>query len=114
MKKRNLFTSLVKFVDLQSISGILLLITTLGAMFMANSNFADNYFQFWSTEIGFSVGESELIKPLLLWVNDGLMAIFFFLIGLEIKREVLLGQLNSSRKIMFPLVGPLGGMMLSV
>jgi len=114
MKKRNLFTSLVKFVDLQNISGILLLITTLGAMIMANSNFADDYFRFWNTEIGFSVGESELIKPLLLWVNDGLMAIFFFLIGLEIKREVLLGQLNSIRKIMFPLVGALGGIIFPV
>lgn len=114
MKKRNLFTSLVKFVDLQNISGILLLITTLGAMIMANSNFANDYFRFWNTEIGFSVGESELIKPLLLWVNDGLMAIFFFLIGLEIKREVLLGQLNSIRKIMFPLVGALGGIIFPV
>lgn len=83
-------------------------------MIMANSNFADDYFRFWNTEIGFSVGESELIKPLLLWVNDGLMAIFFFLIGLEIKREVLLGQLNSIRKIMFPLVGALGGIIFPV
>lgn len=83
-------------------------------MIMANSNFANDYFRFWNTEIGFSVGESELIKPLLLWVNDGLMAIFFFLIGLEIKREVLLGQLNSIRKIMFPLVGALGGIIFPV
>lgn len=83
-------------------------------MIMANSNFADDYFRFWNTEIGFSVGESELIKPLLLWVNDGLMAIFFFLIGLEIKREVLLGQLNSIRKIMFPLIGALGGIIFPV
>ncbi len=114
MKKRKLLSSIIKFVNLQSVSGILLLITTIAAMFLANSTFADDYFRFWNTEIGFSIGNYELIKPLLLWINDGLMAIFFFLIGLEIKKEVQLGHLNSVRKIMFPLIGALGGILFPV
>src|SRR5690554_2338720 len=103
-----------KFVRLQSASGILLLVTTIIAMGWANSPFADSYADFWNYEIGFSSDSINLTKPLLLWVNDGLMAIFFFLIGLEIKREFLIGELNSTKKVMFPLFGALGGIALPV
>lgn len=103
-----------KFIRLQSASGILLLLTTIIAMVWANSPFADSYSDFWNYEIGFSADSINLNKPLLLWVNDGLMAIFFFLIGLEIKREFLIGELNSTKKVMFPLFGALGGIAVPV
>lgn len=103
-----------KFVQLQSSSGILLLATTIIALVWANSAFAESYQDFWNYELGFVSDSFELTKPLILWVNDGLMAIFFFLIGLEIKREFMIGELNSAKKVMFPLIGALGGIALPV
>src|SRR5690606_1403742 len=99
---------------LQSATGILLLATTIIALIWANSPFADSYSSLWNYELGIVTDNFELKKPLLLWVNDGLMAIFFFLIGLEIKREFLIGELNSAKKIAFPLFGALGGMIIPV
>ncbi|MBU1011665.1 MAG: Na+/H+ antiporter NhaA [Bacteroidetes bacterium] len=103
-----------KFVKIESFSGILLLIATIIAMLWANSPFGESYQSLWQYKIGFSTQNFELSKPLLLWVNDGLMAIFFFLIGLEIKREFLIGELNSVKKVAFPLFGALGGMLFPV
>lgn len=114
MIKEKILSPFQKFVNLQSSSGILLLATTIIALVWANSAFADTYQSFWNYELGFVTDSFEIRKPLILWVNDGLMAIFFFLIGLEIKREFLIGELNSSKKIMFPLFGALGGIILPV
>src|SRR5690554_6172946 len=111
---KQLLSPFQKFVRLQSASGILLLATTIIAMVWANSPLVDSYFDFWNYEIGFTSDNIDLTKPLLLWVNDGLMAIFFFLIGLEIKREFIIGELNSTKKVMFPLFGALGGIALPV
>jgi NhaA family Na+:H+ antiporter len=87
---------------------------TLIALIWANSKFGDSYQSLWQYEVGFTSPHFELNKPLLLWINDGLMAIFFFLIGLEIKREFHIGELNSIKKIAFPLFGALGGMLVPV
>lgn len=114
MTKEKILSPFQKFVNLQSSSGILLLATTIIALVWANSAFADSYQSFWDYELGISTDSFVLIKPLILWVNDGLMAIFFFLIGLEIKREFLIGELNTTKKIMFPLFGALGGIALPV
>ena len=114
MTKEAILSPFQKFVNLQSSSGILLLATTIIALVWANSAFAESYQSFWDYELGFVTDSFELKKPLLLWVNDGLMAIFFFLIGLEIKREFLIGELNTTKKIMFPLFGALGGIILPV
>ena len=115
MFKTNFFLSpFQRFVKLQSSSGILLLATTIIALVWANSAIGDSYLGFWNYEIGFVSDHFELKKPLLLWVNDGLMAIFFFLIGLEIKREFVIGELNSTKKVMFPLFGALGGIIVPV
>lgn len=114
MTKEKILSPFQKFVNLQSSSGILLLATTIIALVWANSAFADSYQSFWQYELGIVTDSFELKKPLILWVNDGLMAIFFFLIGLEIKREFLIGELNSTKKIMFPLIGALGGIALPV
>ncbi len=113
MKKR-LLSPFQKFVNLQSSSGILLFATTIIALIWANSAFSESYQSFWNYELGFVSDSFELRKPLILWVNDGLMAIFFFLIGLEIKREFLIGELNSTKKLMFPLFGAIGGIALPV
>lgn len=114
MIREKLLSPFQKFVNLQSATGILLLATTIIALVWANSAFAESYQALWQYEIGISSDSFELKKPLLLWVNDGLMAIFFFLIGLEIKREFLIGELNSTKKVMFPLFGAIGGIALPV
>lgn len=114
MIKQKVLSPFQKFVNLQSSTGILLLATTIIALVWANSAFADSYQTFWQYEIGVVTDSFELKKPLLLWVNDGLMAIFFFLIGLEIKREFLIGELNTTKKVMFPLFGAIGGIALPV
>lgn len=100
-----------KFIKVEGLSGILLFATTIIAMIWANSGYADTYKEFWGYKVGIDFSSFQLIKPLLLWVNDGLMAIFFFLIGLEIKRELLIGELNSIRKATFPLFAAIGGML---
>lgn len=112
MKK--LLSPFQKFVQIESFSGILLLSMTILALILANSSFSEGYQSFWQYEIGFTTPFLELQKPLILWINDGLMAVFFFLIGLEIKREFLIGELNSMKKIAFPLFGALGGMLVPV
>ena len=111
---RKLLTPFQKFVQLESFSGILLAIATVIALIWANSSFYDSYAAFLNFEIGFSSDFFSLKKPLILWINDGFMAIFFFLIGLEIKREVLVGELNSTKKALFPFFGALGGMSVPV
>lgn len=112
MIKRYLITPIQKFVQIESFSGILLFTATIIALIWANSGFADSYQSLWKYEIGIGNESFGLIKPLILWINDGLMAIFFLLIGLEIKRELLIGELNSVRKASFPLFAAIGGMVV--
>lgn len=107
-------TPFEKFVKIGSFSGILLMITTVVALVWANSPWGYTYHEIWDFKVGFSTEFFSLKKPLILWINDGLMAIFFFLIGLEIKREVLIGELNSIKKMSFPLAGALGGIAIPV
>lgn len=99
-----------EFMQLESASGILLLAAGVLALLVANSPFAGLYGSLLATTVAVEVGALSISKPLLLWVNDGLMAVFFFLIGLEIKREVLEGELSSLSQIVLPGVGALGGM----
>lgn len=114
MIKKIILSPFQQFVKIESFSGILLLLATLIALVWANSSFGESYQSFWQYKIGFTSDSFELNKPLILWINDGLMAIFFFLIGLEIKREFLIGELNSIKKITFPLMGAIGGMLVPV
>jgi len=110
MIKRIILTPFQKFVKIESLSGILLFSATLLAMIWANSGFSESYNALWQYKIGIGSETFQLTKPLILWINDGLMALFFFLIGLEIKRELLIGELNGLRKAMFPLFAAIGGM----
>ena len=100
-----------EFTRLAASGGIVLLIATIIALFWANSPFADSYIQFWHSELGFEIGNFHLVEDLLHWVNDGLMVIFFFVVGLEIKREFQTGELASPRKAALPIMGAVGGML---
>ena len=90
--------------------GLLLLAMAILAMLIMNSQLSIFYEAFLNTPVRFSVGALDLHKPLLLWINDGLMAIFFFLIGLEIKRELMVGHLSDIRQAVLPLTAAVGGM----
>ena len=98
------------FMRLESAGGILLLAAAVLAMLVANSPLAYIYNALLDTTVAVQVGALSIDKPLLLWVNDGLMAVFFFLIGLEIKREVMEGELSSFSQVVLPGMGALGGM----
>lgn len=93
-----------------STSAIVLLAVTIIAIIIANSPFSGGYFAFWQTSIGFSFGEFQVYKPLILWVNDGLMSVFFFVVGLELKREIVSGELSNPKNAVVPFVAGLGGM----
>jgi NhaA family Na+:H+ antiporter len=100
-----------EFAHQASSGGILLLICSLVALGWANSPLAPSYFRLWQTPVEMRFGQwLDLDKPLLLWINDGLMAMFFFLVGMEIKRELLVGELSSWRQALLPIVAALGGM----
>ena len=100
------------FMKLESASGILMLTAAIIAMLAANSPLTDLYSELLDITVAVQVGALSVSKPLLLWVNDGLMAVFFFLIGLEIKREVMEGELSSVSQIVLPAVGAVGGMVI--
>jgi len=106
---RNLFQS---FTRLQSSGGILLLISTILALVWANSPWAHTYFDLWETSLTISLGNLSLSEHLLGWVNDGLMVVFFFVVGLEIKREVIVGELASPRRALLPIMAAVGGMLV--
>ena len=114
MQQKNILSPFQKFVKIESLSGLLLLGATVLALIWANSSFGNIYQSLWEYKIGIKTESFELNKPLILWINDGLMAVFFFLIGLEIKREFLIGELNSIKKLAFPLFGAFGGMLIPV
>jgi len=103
-------TKFKEFIKLEAASGILLFIAGLLAMVIANSSFDYVYEAFLDTPVAIKFGDFEIAKPLLLWVNDGLMAIFFFLIGLELKREFLAGELSDPSRVALPVIAAVGGM----
>ncbi len=100
------------FFKTEAAGGVLLLAAAVVALAWANSPLADSYDALWGTYVTVGAGAFEISKPLLLWVNDGLMAIFFFVVGLEIKREVLAGELASPRKAALAIAAALGGMVV--
>jgi len=103
---------ITNFFRLESLSGILLIAATILALIAVNSPLKQYYDMFLNTQFSIAYGSFSLSKPMLLWINDGLMAIFFFLIGLELKREILDGELSSANRILFPIIGALGGMVV--
>ena len=102
---------ITSFLKLESAGGILLFITAMLAIVIANSPLEPFYQLFLSTPVEVRVGSFGIDKALLLWINDGLMAVFFFLVGLELKRELVEGELSDRRNIILPGVGAIGGML---
>ncbi|MBI9045174.1 MAG: Na+/H+ antiporter NhaA [Anaerolineaceae bacterium] len=101
-----------RFLKLESAGGIILMGAAVAAMIFANTPLEKYYQLLIDTPVVMQVGSLKLAKPLLLWINDGLMAIFFFLIGLELKRELLEGELSKKANIILPGIGALGGMIV--
>jgi len=100
------------FIKKESSAGILLIVVTILALLLQNSILTDFYTSFLHTHVEIRFGDLQIAKPLLLWVNDGLMAIFFFLIGLEVKREILEGHLSSIQQVALPAIAAFGGMLV--
>ncbi|MCC3746961.1 Na+/H+ antiporter NhaA [Rouxiella badensis] len=106
-------TNLIRqFLRMEASGGIVLIAAAVVALLMANTSLSDLYLNFLNSPVSFSVGGVGLDKPLLLWVNDGLMAIFFLMVGLEVKRELLEGALSSREQALFPAIAALGGMIV--
>ncbi|MEO1731106.1 MAG: Na+/H+ antiporter NhaA [Pseudomonadota bacterium] len=102
--------ALKDFLKQESAGGIVLIASAVLALLIANSPLAPAYFGTLEAKLNLSYGAFAINKPLLLWINDGLMAVFFFLIGLEVKREIISGQLSTWDKASLPLVAAIGGM----
>lgn len=103
-------TAIARFLRLESAGGIILMATALLAIIVANTPLVVFYNLLLDTPVEVRIGELQIAKPLLLWINDGLMAIFFFLVGLELKRELLEGELSDPKNILLPGIGAVGGM----
>ena len=103
---------LVEFLHTEAAGGIVLLVATVVALVWANSPWAEAYHHLWHTPIGVEVGTLSLKHPLEWWINDGLMVLFFFVVGLEIKRELVAGELREPRKAALPAAAALGGMLV--
>jgi NhaA family Na+:H+ antiporter len=104
--------SLEKFFKLEAAGGILLIIAAIGAMLLKNSSYAGVYEAFLDTPGEVRIGDLYIAKPLFLWVNDALMAIFFFMIGMEVKREIMVGELSELSQIALPAIAGLGGIIV--
>jgi NhaA family Na+:H+ antiporter len=103
------------FVKQESFGGILLFIAAILALFAANSPLlSEKYFALWEVKFGITVGDLSFIKDTHFWVNDALMALFFLMIGLEVKREILVGELSSFQKAISPIFASVGGMLFPV
>jgi NhaA family Na+:H+ antiporter len=100
------------FFKLESAGGIILMLAAAAAMLLANTPLQSYYKLLLDTPVEIRISALEIAKPLLLWINDGLMAVFFFLVGLELKRELVEGELSNKRNIILPGVGAIGGMVL--
>jgi NhaA family Na+:H+ antiporter len=100
------------FADKASSGGILLIAAAIVALVWANSPWGQSYTGFWGTELSVSLGPFSIEEDLTHWINDGLMAVFFLVVGLEIKREILVGELSSPRRAALPLAAAIGGAVL--
>lgn len=103
-------SALARLVHHEAFAGVLMIVAAALALIFANTGLASYYYGFLGTKISLMVNDGGLSKPLLLWINDGLMAIFFFLIGLELKREMVEGRLKNPRDVMLPGMAAVGGM----
>ncbi len=101
-----------EFFESQQASGYLLIIGTALSLLLSNLDFGDSFISFWGTKIGIHSSQLHLEHSLVDWINDGFMTLFFLLVGIEIKRELVTGELNNPKKAMLPILGALGGMLI--
>ncbi len=102
-----------RFINEEAYGGVLLIIATIAALIWANSSFYESYYHIWhEIKVGFAWGDLDMISSLHHWINDGLMALFFFVIGLEIKREIMGGELSTIKKASMPIAAAIGGMLI--
>ena len=101
-----------RFLHVEAASGVLLLICTAVALVLANSAASEWYVALWKTKVGFNFGDFSMMYSLQHWINDGLMAIFFFVVGLEVKREMVLGELRDPKRAALPVAAAIGGMVV--
>lgn len=111
MNSNSTHNRLTKLLHHEATPGALLIVAMIAALLVANSG-VSWYGAMLDTMANVSVGEWAIQKPLLLWINDGLMAIFFLLVGLELKREVLFGELSQVRKVILPVFAAIGGIVI--
>ncbi len=109
---KKIATPFEHFLHAQTTTGIVLMLMTILALILANSPLTENYAHFFHTKVDLSVGEWKITHTIHHWINDGLMAIFFFLIGLEIKREILVGELSNIKVAILPILSAIGGMII--
>jgi Na+:H+ antiporter, NhaA family len=100
------------FIHAQTTTGLVLFVMTIVALILANSPLAEIYYHFFHMKIDFNIGSWTLSHTMHHWINDGLMAIFFFIVGLEIKREILVGELSNIKVAILPIFAAIGGMVL--
>ncbi len=101
-----------RFFESEKNGGIILMFCVAVSLFIANSNFADSFSSLLKNSLGFSIGTLNINYSISAWINDGLMAIFFLLVGLEIKRELIEGELSSVKKASLPVLAAIGGMIV--
>jgi len=101
-----------RFLHVEAASGIVLLLFTAAALALANSKLAEEFLGIWRIPLGFEIGDFQIRHSLKHWINDGLMAVFFFVIGLEVKREIVLGELRDLRRAALPIAAAIGGMLV--
>ncbi len=104
--------TLEKFINKEALSGILLFVATIAAIIVANSSLGEDYYNLWHLPLGINLGDFKISMSLTYWIDDGLMALFFLMVGLEIKREMLIGELSSISKASFPIIAAIGGMIV--
>jgi len=103
-----------EFIHRQTTSGVLLMLCAAVALYLANSQWNESYRHFLETPFTIGLPDFQLSKSLHHWINDGLMALFFFVIGLELKREILVGELAEVKHALFPIIAAVGGMLVPV
>lgn len=103
-------TPLARFLHVEAAGGAVLLTATVVALVLANSPFSEAYLGIWKIHFQFAIGSFSMDHSLQHWINDGLMAVFFFIVGLEVKREIVLGELRDVRKAALPVAAAIGGM----
>jgi len=109
---RALASPIYRILQIEAASGILLMVATAIALVWANTQWSSSYEALWHTPLGFALGDWSFERPLHFWINDGLMTVFFLVVGLEIRREIFEGELSSLRRAALPLAAALGGMVI--